>query len=136
MGVRLPPSSSASLFNYLKSKAVSLQVCENPVSLAAAWCSDILRGQPCLSTSVRLAPAWVPFSCRHCAEEGLARDLRSLPGLSVSLLSPVGLHDTLDFFFNQMGLKIWLFHSTLWLCYETMSLSTATDINQWSNGLG
>lgn len=55
IGVRLIPSSPASLFNYLKSKTVRLGVCENPVSLTAAWRSDILQGQPCLSASVRLA---------------------------------------------------------------------------------
>lgn len=61
--VRLRPSSSASLFNYLKSKTVSLRVCENPVSLAASWRSHILQGQPCLCTgaSVRLAPALGSF---------------------------------------------------------------------------
>lgn len=46
---QLLPSSPAFLFNYLKSKTVSLALWETPVSPAASWLSDILEGQPCLS---------------------------------------------------------------------------------------
>lgn len=92
LGVRLLPSSSASLFNYLKSETVSLQVCENPVSLAATWCSDILRGQPCLCTSVRLPPAWVPFSLQALCGGGFGQEFGVSASAMPCALSPAGLH--------------------------------------------
>lgn len=131
--------SPASLFNYLKSKTARLRVCENPVSLAAAWRSDILQGQPCLSASVRLAPALGSFLSGGIVWKRVWSGIWGSCQCAVSLLSPSGLpwqiHLIFFFFFFLMNLKDWLFDFILWPCSETLSLSTATDINQWRTDL-
>lgn len=93
--------------------------------------------RPALSVRQRQAgsrPGFLSF-WRHCVEEGLVRNLRFLPVLCpCSFFLDYGDRHAWFFFFFLNGFKN-LFHFTPWPCYETISLSTATDINQCRTGL-
>ena len=136
-GVRRIPSSPASLFNYLKSKTVSLRVCESPVSLQPPGALTSCKASPVCPPASSWLPPWVPFFLEALCGRGFGQEFE-VPASAVSLLFLSGLRwqtCLIFYFFFLMSLKICLFHFTPWPCYETISLSTATDINQCRTGL-
>lgn len=109
-------------------------MCETPVSLAAAWRSDILQSQPCLTASVRLAHAWVPFFEEALCVRGFGQEAEipaSAQSPAHSFWSP--LTDRLEFPFSVKGLNIWLFRFILLAFCETVPF-IPTDTNQWKTG--
>lgn len=108
---KLLPSSPASLFNYLKSKTVSLAVWESPVSPAASWRSDILQASPvCPSFSLVQALCVRGFGC----ESEIPARAESPAHCFWSILT-----DRLGFPLSAKDFNVWLFPflllALLWL---------------------
>lgn len=85
------PSSPASLFNYLKSKTVSLRVCESPVSLQPPGALTSCKASPVCPPASGWLPPWVPFFLEALCRRGFGPE-SEVPARAVSLPSLSGLH--------------------------------------------
>lgn len=132
------PSDSPSSCNYLESPAGCRRVCvcdlPRPLSPGAAWRSDILPGQPCLSTSARLVPAPGILSfCKALCTRRFGQELE-VSARTVSPTHPpcflsgptdrhlISLHAFLlptylkNIFFNRFKIALISFHSPALQC--------------------